>query len=1794
MANRRNQRSGFALILVLSLMSFIFLLIVTLITYVGTELRLTELRKQKVLAGSNARMGGMVAIGELQKHLGPDTRVTATADLLDERINESQDSYTYDASPSTGVDLNEDGNIDTVPFGQRHWTGIWKHRADTKVSPRNYETGNAGHEATTYDSEFVGHPEAEVAWLVSGNEGHNNRLGLFESSGAFENFLSIPDGISRVDRTNLESGYGNAENAWQDYRQVVEARLSDYNHPLKGLPDPEDSNETVWILKHPLLKSSFDPESPELWKEHLAAEPVKVRKSFLRMTEDSPPVSSSDDSVTRTNATRARKSKRAGSYAYWVGDEGVKTKINLVNPEKESTDSEKMLDNLLVATEPNLEIETGLGMTFANTVGKRQNLNDLDDYAGFGEGLTQDEVRQNYHSLTTDSFGVLADVRTGGLKRDLSNAFMLDDLDFEDVGYANWLFQERVDYMKNFRPMDPTKMRRLFPGDPFAPMVYIQRANDWLDQADNAFIHDERVMTAGPKWSVLRDFHNIHEEIALSGAEPEITSSSSSVPRLYPDCGAFPFPRRKGDNTVIFGDTPPHSPGGFFSNMPLRVIQENYNFFSDGNRPEPLNHPISPVLVELKYSNEPYIDEDGTLCLAMFPAFALWNPYNVPIQLGAEDAYELDIKLSRVHLRGFNTKDWEIFRKWRIHGTRSRIMANSNPTQPTQPTQPTKPPPPPPPPIVDENLGQPKPLVDATGTNLQVPFIDLNGNGRKDPGEFREPPFPRAPYRSRHGGGGGGGGGFPFVEIPHWYYMFEKNFANPGDHVVESNGTVFADFRARKDFSDFPDFYPFNDFDRTPGTMRIPDFRPFGVMPEGEKRYLRYRNPANQSRHLDAPLRLTAKGVRLEPGEKAFFVPAATSDIDPRAGAKVLLMTKGTESTGHHLRFKAPPSTFRVLPSDPVTIEAWLGELRGFRRGDQEELYATQSGSPNGVILYLRQGNSRRPIKKINKEFKIRLGHGARSYAQASELMGFQNRLAANLNLGGSGFRLRWKLPGSSSNMTFHEFNPRALVDGYQDGSGDLWEMEHFPKVGGKHGGRRIAWSPKRYSTPKAGRTIDPEIDFKLNGRGGVTSSPYLRTIPREMEEVSYFGHFHRRSNQGQDNQRFSSPRVALFEVPRSPMLSLMQFRHANLNSYSHSPAYLIGNSYATPQVGRYKKWGRVRRLIFQSEAKDEREHPEYQFKRFWVKYKWAGESITFNLFPWDEANWAFNLAAIRDTNSEHNHQNITLDLSYYSNEALFDGYFLTGVAADYPEEIFPSGNTNTGERLKPFRNPRLKPYHRRGEWKRTEYGYGSADSNIQKHQTMAADLLVEGAFNVNSTSVESWVAHLAALKGHAAKIKDLKDGMTLSGNEETWQEPDVTPFLRLSAPTGAAVPAPGTPDVNNDFWTGFVTLTDRQIRLLAAKLVEEIKLRGPFLSLSDFINRRVTRMDFPQKRDGTGGNTSLVWLEKKMWPSETESTVKGLRGPVQAAIAKARLNQGGFAWSPKFPGIPEVPPARFVPNGGTFHDSSYGLHAVSLQSQHTFDSNWRNNLQSWGHGIRHDQGLTKPVTIMDPDKPKGWLNDSIRVNRTIYSEAFTYGEAPENLLSVENLATGVNMPGWLTQADVLSPLAPVLTARSDTFVIRTYGEAPTVKFAGNGPNPESAKAWCEVTVQRIPDYVKSHVDPPHHRPHEPFADENYDGIWTADEWWLDLNLNRETINHSTGKLYPKSSGLGTSPDLPGGNNAGPFKVGLSSDLKMQPDPDLEGDISSNPNFFSTKGINQRFGRKFRVVKFRWLRQDEV
>ncbi|MFN5739247.1 MAG: hypothetical protein ACK47H_11770, partial [Akkermansiaceae bacterium] len=59
-------------------------------------------------------------------------------------------------------------------------------------------------------------------------------------------------------------------------------------------------------------------------------------------------------------------------------------------------------------------------------------------------------------------------------------------------------------------------------------------------------------------------------------------------------------------------------------------------------------------------------------------------------------------------------------------------------------------------------------------------------------------------------------------------------------------------------------------------------------------------------------------------------------------------------------------------------------------------------------------------------------------------------------------------------------------------------------------------------------------------------------------------------------------------------------------------------------------------------------------------------------------------------------------------------------------------------------------------------------------------------------------------------------------------------------------------------------------------------------------------------------------------------------------------------------------------------------------------------------------------------------------------------------------------LPGWPRQADILRPLAPILSARDDTFTIRAYGDA-------RGANGKIiARATCEAIVRRGREFVSS------------------------------------------------------------------------------------------------------------------------
>lgn len=412
---------------------------------------------------------------------------------------------------------------------------------------------------------------------------------------------------------------------------------------------------------------------------------------------------------------------------------------------------------------------------------------------------------------------------------------------------------------------------------------------------------------------------------------------------------------------------------------------------------------------------------------------------------------------------------------------------------------------------------------------------------------------------------------------------------------------------------------------------------------------------------------------------------------------------------------------------------------------------------------------------------------------------------------------------------------------------------------------------------------------------------------------------------------------VTLFDVPRAPLSSIAAFQNANVTRLGNTPAYAIGNSYASPYVPSNGLW-------------------------------------------WNRSNYYI------------------VDHSYVYNEALFDSYYFSGVNPGHTASNW--NNTLSGPSVSlnndptnlsflqtsinawrtgatPLLNSRMKfsipPSLQASDadddldlatsYNATQASLATA-ADLRPHNTIAAYIENEGAFNINSTSIPAWRAILAGFRGAAVDHFNTSGNLAVSLNNAT------APFPRGSVP--GAGPTTGS---DAKLWNGFRNLSDVEIQSLAANIVAEIKARSraisrPFTTIGEFVNRRP-------------GNQSDPFA---------------LKGALQAAI-----------------------------------DAS---------------------------GVNSPSNLTN-----EPPIPSDTNSRSTRGGQETNAIPF---QNPAALVP----ATISGTPQWLTQADLLELIGPQMSARSDSFVIRSYGESV---------NPKTGKvegrAWLEATVQRGTDFV----DPTNH-----------------------------------------------------------------------------------------------------------------
>lgn len=181
----------------------------------------------------------------------------------------------------------------------------------------------------------------------------------------------------------------------------------------------------------------------------------------------------------------------------------------------------------------------------------------------------------------------------------------------------------------------------------------------------------------------------------------------------------------------------------------------------------------------------------------------------------------------------------------------------------------------------------------------------------------------------------------------------------------------------------------------------------------------------------------------------------------------------------------------------------------------------------------------------------------------------------------------------------------------------------------------------------------------------------------------------------------------------------------------------------------------------------------------------------------------------------------------------------------------------------------------------------------------VAAYVRIRGGFNVNSVSQKAWAHFLSKLLSRKVLMMD-----STRGNEPvSVVEPQEGKFLITRYALGNAPPAErGTgKQVEDRYWNGSREVTKEQIEELAEAIVKQVKKRGPFLSLSEFVNRRVTS-------DSTAKDLALCGALQSALDDEAVSINEPFREDVVPMSPQVKVGAGASAQtrSPKYP-FPEA-----------------------------------------------------------------------------------------------------------------------------------------------------------------------------------------------------------------------------------------------------------------------------------------------
>ena len=221
--------------------------------------------------------------------------------------------------------------------------------------------------------------------------------------------------------------------------------------------------------------------------------------------------------------------------------------------------------------------------------------------------------------------------------------------------------------------------------------------------------------------------------------------------------------------------------------------------------------------------------------------------------------------------------------------------------------------------------------------------------------------------------------------------------------------------------------------------------------------------------------------------------------------------------------------------------------------------------------------------------------------------------------------------------------------------------------------------------------------------------------------------------------------------------------------------------------------------------------------------------------------SWAHPLLNPLEATGDHPDGKL-LDHSFLLNLALYDHYYFSGLA-DQTGAFGSNGRTTKiiADEFAggtPLADPRLVPYAPDG---REQSGLADEATAADAHARIAAWQLIQGPFNINSTSVAAWKAMLGSVHDENALVNLVNKAgknSSLSDLPATDQTQNEARISRFRLPAGLSEKDGG--EAAESYWIGAREYTDDELQRLAEEIVGQVRQRGPFLSMAEFVNRRL------------------------------------------------------------------------------------------------------------------------------------------------------------------------------------------------------------------------------------------------------------------------------------------------------------------------------------------------------------------